>query len=271
MTKEPVPDEVYIKDSVHLVDEAQKDGLYLRILGALAIHLHCPGYEDLHFKLDRLGLGENAFTDIDYMAYTKQKGKIREFFEEKMGYVADPHVLYFSGGNRLIYYDAEDSYYVDVFFDKLDYSHPVDFGKLGKGRLELDSPTITLADLILEKTQIHEINEKDIKDLILIFIAHDNGTEEGNDTINGKYIAEVLANDWGFWYDATSNLEKVKGFVPQYKNEDLLTEAHAQDVISNVDELLAMIEAEPKSKSWTRRAKKGTSKQWWQDVEEVRM
>ena len=40
-------------------------------------------------------------------------------------------------------------------------------------------------------------------------------------------------------------------------------------VISNVDELLGMIEAEPKTKKWTKRAKKGTSKQWWQAVEEV--
>ncbi len=271
MSKEPIPDEVYIKDSVYLVEEAQKEGLYLRILGALAIHLHCPGYEDLHFKLDRLGTGKNAFTDIDYMAYSKQKGKIRDFFEKTMGYKPDQHVLYFSGGNRLIYYDSEDKYYVDVFFDKLDFSHPVDFGKLGKGRLELDTPTITLADLILEKTQIHEINEKDIKDLVLMFIAHDNGTEEGNDAINGKYIAEVLANDWGFWYDATSNLDKVKGFVPKYQSAGLLTEEQAKDVISNVDELLAMIEAEPKSKKWTKRAKSGTSKQWWQGVEEVRI
>jgi hypothetical protein len=271
MSKEPVPDSVYVKDSVHIVQEAEKEGLYLRILGALAIHLHCPGYEELHYKLERLGPGKNAFTDIDYMAYKKQSGKIRDFFEKTMGYKADPHVLYFTGGNRLIYYDPDDTYYVDVFFDKLDFSHPVDFGKLGKGRLELDSPTITLADLVLEKTQIHEINEKDIKDLVLLFVAHDNGTTEGTDAINGKYVAEVLANDWGFWYDATSNLDKVKGFVPQYKSAGLLTDAQASDVISNIDELLGMIDDEPKTKSWNKRAKKGTTKQWWQAVEEVRI
>jgi hypothetical protein len=178
-------------------------------------------------------------------------------------------VLYFSGKHRLIYYSPDGSYYVDVFFDKLDYSHPVNFGKLEKGRLELDSPTITLADLVLEKTQIHEINEKDIKDLVLLFIAHDNTTTESREAINGKYVAEVLADDWGFWYDATSNLGKVKALVPQYKEQGLISQEHAQDVISNINELLAMIEAEPKSKSWTKRAKKGTSKQWWQDVEEV--
>ena len=63
----------------------------------------------------------------------------------------------------------------------------------------------------------------------------------------------------------------MKGFTPQYKDADLLTEAQAADVISNVDELLAMIEAEPKTKKWTKRAKKGTSKQWWQAVEEVHL
>ncbi|MGQ4911606.1 MAG: hypothetical protein ACP6KW_05495 [Candidatus Thorarchaeota archaeon] len=269
MSKEPVPDSLYVEESVRIVREAEKEGLYLRILGSLAIHLHCPGFEELHFKMERMGPGKNAFTDIDFMAYKKQAGKIRDFFEKKLGFRADPHVLYFSGGSRLIYYDPSDSYYVDVFFDKLDYSHPVNFGKLSKGRLELDSPTITLADLVLEKTQIHEINEKDIKDLVILFAAHGCSTEEQEDTINGKYVAEVLANDWGFWYDATSNLEKVKGFVPQYKDRGILTEKQAADVLSNVDDLLSMIEAEPKSKSWKRRSKKGTAKQWWQDVEEV--
>jgi hypothetical protein len=37
-----------------------------------------------------------------------------------------------------------------------------------RGRLELDSPTISLVDLLLSKLQIQRITEKDIKDMIAI-------------------------------------------------------------------------------------------------------
>jgi hypothetical protein len=33
--------------------------------------------------------------------------------------------------------------------------------------------------------------------------------------------------------------------------------------------ILETIEDEPKTKNWKKRAKKGESKQWWRDVEEV--
>jgi hypothetical protein len=36
-----------------------------------------------------------------------------------------------------------------------------------------------------------------------------------------------------------------------------------------VDLLLKIIEEEPKSKNWMKRAKEGTSKKWWRDVEEI--
>lgn len=58
--------------------------------------------------------------------------------------------------------------HVDVFFDELNFCHKVDFRK----RMDTDSPTISLADLVLEKLQIVEINEKDLKDLIVVNLEH---------------------------------------------------------------------------------------------------
>ncbi len=268
MTQE-VSDSFFVEESVRVVNEAEKRGIILRILGALAIHIHCPEYEQIHYGLDRLGTGNSTFTDIDYVAYKKQSGKIRDLFEKEIGYLADPYVLYLFGGKRLIYNHPKGLYYIDVFFDELDYSHVVKFGKPDSGRLELDSPTITLADLVLEKTQIHEINEKDIKDLLVLFLEHNIEDKESREAVNGSYIAQVLADDWGFWYDATNNLEKVKSFTDQYLAQGKLTDDHMEKVKGRIDELLQMIQDEPKTKSWNKRAKKGVSKQWWQDVEEV--
>ena len=63
---------------------------------------------------------------------------------------------------------------MDIFEDELNMCHVVNF----RNRLHLDSPTITLADLSLEKFQIVRLNEKDIRDMLMLFAAHpvgDNG------------------------------------------------------------------------------------------------
>ena len=135
--------------------------------------------------------------------------------------------------------------------------------------MELDSPTIPLADLVLEKTQIHEINEKDLKDLIVLIRAHEIGETDEKEVINAKYIAKVLAQDWGFWYDATMNLNKVKAMAKKCLKEGKLTEEDYNDVVKKIDKILEYIEKEPKSKKWKKRAKVGTKKKWWRDVEEV--
>jgi hypothetical protein len=46
-----------------------------------------------------------------------------------------------------------------VFADELYFCHKIPF----KGRLEIDTPTISTTDLLLEKMQIVEINLKDFK------------------------------------------------------------------------------------------------------------
>jgi len=51
--------------------------------------------------------------------------------------------------------------------------------------------------LLLEKTQIHQINRKDIVDLIVLFLGYGVSTSPQKENINGKYVAETLANDWG--------------------------------------------------------------------------
>ena len=60
-----------------------------------------------------------------------------------------------SGGTRLIFF-GERVPMIDVFYDRLDYNHPIEY----KGRLEADPYCVSLADLMLQKLQIVEINDK---------------------------------------------------------------------------------------------------------------
>ncbi len=263
-----LPPEEFVAEAERIVAGAQERGIILRILGALGIYIHSkhvPEALSIYDRIKRFGEGKPMFTDLDLMAYGKQRKKVMEYFEKELKFKYDMIMRALWAGKRLIYFHPKDYYHVDVFFDKLEYSHDVIF----KGRLELDYPTISLADLALEKLQIHEINLKDIVDLMVLFYGHDICEGQEKECIDGKYIAKVLADDWGFWYDATTNLNKVKHFTERYFNEGKLTENEKNVILSRIDKLLKMIDEEPKSKKWKKRAKVGTSKPWYREVEEV--
>ena len=124
-------------------------------------------------------------------------------------------------------------------------------------------PTIPLAELFLEKTQIVEINAKDLKDLIITFLAHDVSEEEDDTKVNGPYIANTLADDWGFYYTVTENIKKFYTFVPTVTE---ITQEQKDRVIEQAKKLHQLIEDVPKSRGWKRRAKVGTKKRWYKIV-----
>ena len=257
MSTEIIPSSFFVEESLRIVKEAAERGLVLRILGALAIRHHTMDFSELHMNLGRLGKQE--FTDIDFISYRKSANPLERFFTS-IGYPPNrgAKLMGVVWASRHIY-DAPRGFHVDVFFDKLEFSHTLDF----KGRLELDSPTIPLPDLLLEKMQIHKINEKDIKDSIVLLRAHNVGSS-GNETIDADYIANLLARDWGFYYTVTTNLGKIRELMPSY---DSLTDEDRADVNAKLDTLLARIEQEPKSGGWKMRAKVGTKKKWYTDVD----
>ncbi|MFW9831182.1 MAG: hypothetical protein ACFFD8_05360 [Candidatus Thorarchaeota archaeon] len=267
--KAPMSDKEFLREATNIVDQAEENGVIIRILGALAIRMQTPHKINLHKTLDRLGEGHMSFTDIDLIGPKSQRRQIENFFQRTLGFNVDRYAL-LAAKDRYIYHHPEKPYYVDVFLDCLDFSHTIEFARKNDfHRLLLDKPTITLADLILEKTQIHDINEKDIKDLITLFAGHDVGTSDKDPkTINEAYIAEILSTNWGFWYDATTNLRLVRDFVQKYCEEGLIEKDECNTVVHRVEELLKTIDNQPKAKAWEKRAKKGTKKQWWKDVEE---
>jgi hypothetical protein len=244
----------YIKKGLEIVESAKKRNIELRLLGCIAVKLHCPKLRKFHEETM-----ERHATDLDFIALSKDRSKIKELLEE-LGYGVMKTTVPME--RRDIFKDKEELK-VDVFFDKLEMCHVVDF----KNRLMLDYPTISLADLILEKTQIVKITEKDIKDIVILLYEHDIKDSE-NDTINGRYIAELLAKDWGFYYTVTTNLKLIKDqFLEKWKN--ILSTEIRTNVTAKINMLLEKIEREPKSTGWKIRASVGTKKKWYRDVEEV--
>jgi hypothetical protein len=266
--KIPAGDNIFVQDALRIVEEASKRGLILRIMGALAIRLHSPELGQLQQRLDRLGQSAQQFTDLDFVGYGAQRSGIYRMFKD-MNYELDRTVAAYYGHVRGIWYQQEDLYHVDVFYDKLAFSHEIFLGsKPGNGRLELDYPTVALADLILEKTQIHDIAEKDIKDLIILLLGHELADQE-KETINVDRLAGVLKNDWGFYHDFQINVGKILEFADCYRRGGKLTDGEFEDIRRKAAQMLNRVENEPKTNNWKKREKVGTSKQWWESVEEV--
>jgi hypothetical protein len=244
--------------AMEIIAAAQSKGIQLRLLGAMAFRVHCPVHQDMQVSMHRV------LTDLDFAAYYKQEKAIDKFFIKELGF--EPQTASLTPGlmlGRKIYEDAEDRRpHVDVFFDKLDMCHVVSWEK---GRLDIDKLTLCLADLMLEKLQIVHINEKDVIDLMMLLREHEIGPSD-NETINGPYIAKLMAKDWGFYYTSTTNLNKVRSLLGDY---GALSAEDREIISARVDQLLQQIENEPKSVGWKLRAKVGTKKQWYNDVEEV--
>lgn len=250
-----VENEHFVDEALRLVDGAEQRGVRLRILGSLAYRLHCPDYIEMFERMER------DLTDIDFAAGRVQAREIRDFISSA-GYVEDERVTMATEGSRYFFENPETHLGIDVFMDELYFCHPIPL----RERLGLDNPTISLADLILEKMQIVEINLKDIKDTLVLLLEHDVGNAtHGRETVDGAYIAAILSQDWGFYYTVTENLKKIGRFLPEF---DTVSERHAEIITRRVDQLIAKIEEAPKSKRWKVRAKVGTRKRWYQEVNE---
>ncbi len=122
--------EVFLSEGKRIIDEAQKQGVILRVMGPLALHYYFMEQIPLYAKLERLG--ERYFTDIDYAGYGKQRNKYSKLFEA-CGYECDVQTMAMTGRTRQIYYGGAVPM-IDVFIDKLNYCHEVDY----EGRLEMD-------------------------------------------------------------------------------------------------------------------------------------
>jgi len=237
-----------------IVNEGRMRNLHLRLLGAIAFQVRCPKYSYFTAKLHR------ELSDIDFAAYNRQRAQIEKMMRE-FGYADQPMVTALFGYRRLIWDNQSNGLHVDIFFDKLEMNHDISFD----GRLESEELTIPLVDMLLEKMQIVHINEKDIIDTIMLLREHSVGNPSP-ETVDTEYLARLLANDWGFYYTVTTNLNVVKSKLSSYPE---LTQEDRDDVARKIEQLLENIENKPKTLAWKLRARVGAKSKWYKDVEDV--
>jgi len=249
--------EDFYSERTRIVDALAQDEnkhVIMRLIGALAFRTHCPQYGYIQDKLGR------KFTDIDFASYPRFVKDIRRILTE-LRYEEDKQVTQLFGDRRMIFHDPAFGRHIDVFFNSLDFCHPVSF----IGRLETEDLTIPLAELLLEKMQIVQINEKDVIDSIMLLREHPIGDVD-KETINAAVITRILGNDWGYWRTVTGNL---KVLVENLNHYDGLSDEDCRIVHKRIVELENRIEAVPKTLKWKARSQIGERMKWYKDVEEL--
>jgi hypothetical protein len=239
-----------VAEGERLLGLAADDGVAIRLLGGVAVRLQAPA---LPPAFDR------QYKDLD-LAAPKGGSQAADRFLRSAGY--EPHTAFnaLNQKERMLFFDTEHDRQVDVFVGAFRMCHEIPLGE----RLDVQNLTVPLAELLLTKLQIIELNEKDVRDTLLLVHGHEVADRDG-DAINGKRIAQLCAADWGLWRTITANVEKVLEHAGDYE----VPPAERERIESRLREVLDRIEVEPKTRGWKLRAKIGERKRWYDLPEEV--
>ncbi|MBS7645734.1 MAG: hypothetical protein QXR65_07270 [Candidatus Bathyarchaeia archaeon] len=247
-----------IEEATKILNEAENRNIIVRVMGAIAFRLHSPNFSWIHEKFNR------EISDVDFVTYSKYSAEVTKLLEE-FGYRMERALAVYETKRR-IFYPNNRKYVVDVFLDELNMCHKINF----KHRLEVDYPTIPLAELLLEKLQIIEFTKKDFIDVIMLLREHEVANND-SEAINREVITNLLSDDWGFYYTATNNLKKLKGFLVEHCDiSGVLSDSDIKNIDEKIGFILKAIDEAPKTMKWKMRAKIGDRKKWYQEVESKR-
>jgi hypothetical protein len=139
------------------------------------------------------------------------------------------------GAQRLNFQHLDGRWPIDVVIDEVRMSHRIDL----RGRLNGPGPTLTLADLLLTKLQIWEINPKDLGDVVCLLADHER--MEAVDAIDRRRLLGVAGADWGLCHRSSAIS------LPPRRARRRAPTGWKVDLILQVAALLAAIDAAPKS------------------------
>ncbi len=246
--------------------------LRVRLMGGLAIRIQSSSASRLPYA--------RSYRDLDLVSHGKDVAALRRLLEST-GYIGDKLFNAIHGAQRLVYTAPHGRWSVDVVIDRLAMSHTIEL----KDRLATEGLTLDLADLLLTKLQIWEINRKDLGDVICLLADHPLAAVGGKTASTAGPVAEgaggaladapvpidltrlrtVLGGDWGFNHTVERNLRAV---ADQWAISPVPDAPYPVDV--QVTTLLADLAATPKSLGWKARARIGERVQWYETPEEAR-
>jgi hypothetical protein len=240
--------EKILEMAARIVAQADDRGLPVRVIGGVAIAMRCPAAHEAPLA--------RPYADLDIVTTARSAYSVGELLKE-LGFSPEERFNQLHGRSRLLFGSA--TCHLDVLVDKLVMCHTLDLAK----RINVTDGTLPLADLLLSKLQIVNLNDKDVRDIVAVLVDHE--LTDGDDGINRSYIADILGSDWGWWRTATATMETVRerlsglGLAPDQLDR----------VAARLDALSRLSDACQKSIRWRARARMGERVPWYNDPEEV--
>ena len=153
----------------------------------------------------------SAFTrnydDIDIVIEKRGRKHIDAGSIVDCGYEPDVEFNNLHGLNqRRTYYSDTQRGKLDVFIGEFSMCHELSFDRAAGGR----PSSVPLADLLLTKAQIYELNRKDAYDLIALLADHEIASGDEDVEINADRIAQVCGSDWGFWRTVNHTIDTLE-------------------------------------------------------------
>jgi hypothetical protein len=248
-TRTPTAD--IVEEALLLLDAAGERSVEVRLIGGLAVRDHAE--DGLHPAFER------QYKDIDVVV-PKGGGRDGARLLQELGYTPNDSFNVMNGNRRLLFYDLINERQLDVFIGSFEMCHAIPVAE----RMHVDARTVPLAELLLTKLQVVELNEKDRRDALAVLHHHELASDDQNH-VNADRIASLLAADWGLWRTTTMNLGRSRDAIGEYP----LTGDERQTLVDRIAQLLQRIDDEPKSTKWKMRDKVGDRKKWYQEPEEV--
>jgi len=235
-----------------LITAASAKNIQLRAIGGLAVRIHNKGDHPAFVR---------DYPDLDFVVARRQRREFEAFMPE-VGYSPNRQFNLLNGAHRQIYFENTTEMKVDIFIGDFEMCHKIPL----EDRLASDPVTIPLAELLLSKAQVVEINRKDLLDLTSLLLY--NETIENDDrAINLTQIARLCTEEWGLYKTVSINLDRVADLVT--KEELHLAPADRELILSRVNAILRMFAEMPKPLAWRLRDRVGTRVRWYEEVEEV--
>lgn len=249
-----------LEEALSLI-EAAGPAVPLRLVGGLAVRALTPSFPP-RVRTDQ---------DLDLASVSRARPELTRMLVDR-GYEPDKrfNALY---GHKQMFFASPEGRSVDVLIDRLEMCHALELAD----RIDRMPLTLDVADLVLSKLQIVELNEKDVRDVVYLLAAFP--VEEGDrpGTIGLDRIRQVVAGDWGWWRTLTMNLEKVRALVQEdavgvaRPDASTLVPTNAEhDPDAALGAILEAANDVPKTRRWRIRARVGDRRRWYREPQEER-
>src|SRR3990172_1934938 len=176
-----------------LVSAAEAKNIQLRAIGGLAVQMHNKSNRPIFTR---------NYPDLDFVIAKKQRREFEAFMPE-VGYLPNKQFNLLNGAHRQIYFHEKTEMKIDIFVGDFEMCHKIPLEE----RLKYDPVTIPLAELLLSKAQIVELNRKDALDLTSILLNNEIGNDD-DQKINMGIIAALCSQDWGLYKTTSINLKR---------------------------------------------------------------